>query len=375
MKQRELVLLGGGHAHVHVLADLARRPISGWQVSLITPHHRQIYSGMLPGWIAGHYRLEDCAIDLGALAERAGVTLQQTAAASLDADTRRVHCTDGTDARFDRLSIDTGSVAALDDLSGSRDHTLPIRPIEAFVAAWPALVDRIIGRCARFDLIIIGAGAAGLEVAFAIRQRAWRDGWSHLRVSLLGSEALPLDGMPMVVRRSAVTLLRQRGIRWLGESRVAQVRSDHVVLEGGSNIPADATLLVTGAAAPSWPRLSGLSTDGRGFIRVVPSLQSESHPLISAAGDVAVYTCARPKSGVYAVRAGPVLARNLRALCEGRDTFDWVPQRHALYLISTGQRSAIASWGNFAASGGWAWRWKDRIDRRFVQRFTLKDSS
>ena len=69
---KRVVLLGGGHAHVRVLADLAERPLSGWEVHLASPYRRQIYSGMLPGWIAGHYPIEACAIALDRLAGRAG---------------------------------------------------------------------------------------------------------------------------------------------------------------------------------------------------------------------------------------------------------------------------------------------------------------
>jgi len=369
----QLLLLGGGHAHVQVLADLARRPIKNWQVRLVTPYRRQIYSGMLPGWVAGHYRLADCAIDLGALAARAGVTLIETMGIGLDADAQVLSCADGARLRFDRLSIDCGSVSALENLRGSREHALPIRPIEGFVAAWSGLVDRILGQCTRFDLVIIGAGAAGVELAFAIQQRAWRDGWSHLRVSLLGSEPLPLDGMPISARSCALELLQRRGIRWLGDSRATEVAPDHVRLESGVTLPSHATLLVTGAAAPSWPHLSGLSTNERGFIEVGPSLQTVSHPAICAVGDIAAYASERPKSGVYAVRAGPVLATNLRALCEGDSPTNWTPQRRALYLISIGNRWAIASWGGLAVSGAWVWRWKDHIDRRFMRRFNSKD--
>lgn len=366
---KRLLLLGGGHAHVKVLAELADRPLAGWDVHLVTPYRRQIYSGMLPGWIAGHYPLEACALPLDHLAARAAVALHQSAATALDAQRDALACADGSSLHFDILSIDTGPVPALERLPGSLEHALPIRPIEGFVAAWPALVDRILSRCRRFDLVIVGAGAAGVELAFAIRRRADVDGWSHLRITLVGSDALPIEGASDTLRRRAALLLARRGVAWLGERRAVRVDPGQLVFAQGEPLGFDACLVVTGAAAPAWPRESGLATDERGFIRVAPTLQSVSHPHILAAGDIAAYHEPRPKSGVFAVKAGPVLADNLRALCEGRSPRRWTPQRRALYLIATGDRHAMASWGSWAWSGDWVWRWKDRIDRRFMRRF------
>jgi selenide,water dikinase len=367
---KRLVLLGGGHAHVEVLADLAARPLAGWDVHLVTPFRRQIYSGMLPGWVAGHYPIEACAIALDRLAGRAAVSFHETAGVAIDPDGREIACADGTGLRFDALSIDTGPVPALGDLPGAADRALPIRPIEGFVAAWPGLVERLLGRCRRFDLVVLGAGAAGVELAFALRHRALHEGWSHLYLTLVGADALPLDGHPMALRRRVGRLLAQRGIAWLGERRALGVEPGRIAFDRGAPaLDFDACLVVTGAAAPAWPRGGGLATDARGFIRVGPTLQSVSHPWIFAAGDVAAYATPRPKSGVYAVKAGPVLADNLRAFCEDRAPRHWTPQARALYLISTGNRHALASWGRWSVGADWVWRWKDGIDRRFVRRF------
>ena len=68
---RRLVLLGGGHAHVHVLKAIGDALDPTVSVTLVTPVERQVYSGMLPGFLAGHYALEDCGIDLIPLAARA----------------------------------------------------------------------------------------------------------------------------------------------------------------------------------------------------------------------------------------------------------------------------------------------------------------
>ena len=366
---KRLVLLGGGHAHVKVLADLAARRLDGWDVHLVSPYRRQIYSGMLPGWIAGHYPIESCAIALDALAANAPATFHQTAAVGLHLADSQVVCADGTRLSFDRLSIDTGPLPATDELPGSAAHALPIRPIETFVAAWPGLVDRMLGGHSRFDLAILGAGAAGVELALAVQHRAHTEGWPRLRITLVGSGAQPLEGAPERARRQVARLLAQRGMAWLGGRRSVGVVAGRIDFEQGPPLRFDACLVVTGAAAPAWPRAAGLANDERGFIRVTPSLQSVSHPHVFAAGDVAAYDDPRPKSGVYAVKAGPVLAANIRAACEGGPFRSWTPQRRALYLVSTGDRHALAIWGPWSVGGEWVWTWKDRIDRAFVSRF------
>ena len=324
---------------------------------------------MLPGWVAGHYPLDACAIALDGLARRAGITFHQAAAVALDAARQSIRCDDGAELPFDRLSIDTGPVASIANLLGSAEHALPVRPIEGFVAAWPAIAERLRQAGSRFDLVILGAGAAGVELAFAIRHRAATEGWSRLHLSLVGPDTQPLAGSPDKLRRQAAALLAERGIDWVGGRRAVAIEPNRLHFDGGTALAFDACLVVTGAAAPAWPRAAGLATDDRGFIRVGTTLQSLSHPNVFAAGDIAALEEARPKSGVFAVRAGPALARNLRATCEGRPLDAWHPQRRALYLISTGDRHAFASWGRWAWHGRWVWNWKDRIDRRFVRRF------
>ncbi len=391
-KPRHLVLLGGGHAHLAVLQDLARSPIAGWEVTLITPYRRQIYSGMLPGWVAGRYAIDECAIALDALAARAGIHLHLAACTGIDLGAETGACSDGSVIAFDRLSIDTGPVASAGGLmtgdstpSGSapgQKHAhndapsplLAIRPIEGFVSAWPKLLDRILANChRRFNLVVLGAGAAGVELALAIHRRALVDGISHLHVTLVGSADEPLSGNAKGARRRVAAVLKKRAIGWLGGRRARALHNGQLFFEGGADahspIPCDACLAVTGAVAPCWPAHSRLATDDAGFVRVGPTGQSVSHPAITAAGDIAAYADTRPKSGVYAVRAGPVLAHNLRALCTGTKPEEWKPQRRALYLLSTGDERAIAAWGSWAWSGRWVWRWKDRIDRSFVERF------
>ncbi len=366
---KRLVLVGGGHAHVHVLSALAARPFAATQVTLVSPYSRQIYSGMLPGWISGYYAIEDCTLALDSLARRAGVNFVQTSCSGLDLESRQVRCANGETIPFDYTSIDVGPAANTGHLDGATEHALPVRPIEGFVAAWPRLLDRARTHAGEFGLAIVGDGAAAVELAFAMQTRFAAEGLRHVRLTLVGGNRQVLAGFPFLLRHKATQLLAAQGIAHLGQRRVVGLRADHLLLEDGTRLAADAALLATGAAAPSWPAASGLATDDAGFIRVDPRLQSLSHPFVFAAGDVAAYADPRPKSGVFAVRAGPRLAENLRAACQGQVLKPWRPQQRALYLLSTGHKYALAAWGPLSTGGNWVWRWKDRIDRRFIARF------
>ncbi len=374
---RRLLLLGGGHAHVHVLERLAAERLPGVEVVLVSPFSRQIYSGMLPGWIAGIYPIAACALPLDTLAARAGVRFVQQAGVGLDAAARELVCANGSRLRYDWLSIDVGPTTARSTIAGAAEHAIAVRPIECFVdAVERVLADARAGRAG--DLVIVGGGAAGVELGFAFDARLRALGLGddgQVGVTVVGAAARPLDGMPSLLRLRVERLMRRRRIGWVGGCRVTAVDGNGVLLESGRTLPARHVLLVTGAAAQGWLAESGLATDAAGFVRVGPCLQSVSHPEVFAAGDCAAYADARPKSGVFAVRAGPALAENLARAVAGKPLQSWRPQRRALYLISTGTGHALGAWGAFAWWGDWVWRWKDRIDRAFMARFTPESAA
>jgi pyridine nucleotide-disulfide oxidoreductase family protein len=358
---RQLLLLGGGHAHVQVLDALARTPLAGMQATLVTPYARQMYSGMVPGLLAGHYAASECAIPLAPLAAAAGVRLRLARAVALDARARQVRLDDGQCLGYELLSIDTGPEADLDSLPGAREHGLPVRPIEDFV-------QRLDGLQAG-ALTVVGGGAAGVELAMALAYRRRGASPGGARVALVAGPA-PLAGLGAAVRRRAWRALAAQGVSVHLQSAAA-VAADHVLLADGTRLPCDAALLALGAAAPRWLAGSGLALDERGFIATGSTLQSVSHAEVFAAGDVATRTDApHPKSGVHAVRAGPPLAANLRRWLMGEALLVHTPQARTLVLLSCGERRAIASWGGWTAEGAWVWRWKDHIDRAFVARYT-----
>lgn len=363
---KRLLLAGGGHAHVHVLHDAAREPLAGAQVVLVSPYPRQMYSGMLPGWVAGHYSLDACAIPLPPLAEAARATWIEGRIVALDAGQRQATLADGRVIDYDLLSLDTGPVMDRDAVPGAREHALFLRPVEHFVQ----LFDRALDAAARraLDVVVVGGGAGGVEMALALWARLQRLE-SGSRVSLVAGADGPIAGFAPRVRERVVAALKARRITVLPFS-AAEVGPGFVRLDNGARLACDVPLMAIGTSAPGWLAASGLALDDRGFVATGRTLQSVSHPEVFAAGDVATRTDApHPKSGVHAVRAGPPLALNLRRAIGGGVLQAHRPQDRTLFLLATGDRRAIASWGPWSAQGRWVGWWKDRIDRSFIARY------
>lgn len=365
---KRLVLVGGGHAHVEVLRRFGDTRPEGVEVVLVTPEPRLIYTGMLPGHIAGHYSLDDCSIELAPLAARAGATMRATRGSLVSAGRRELVCEDGSVVPYDLLSLDVGSRPRIDGVEGVERHAVVLRPLEPFVAAWQRLLAVADGAT---SITLVGGGAAGVELAFAMGHalRAARGATApHVRVVADTPEILP--EWPAAARRAARQRLERAAIGVHTGDRVAAVSRGEVRLSTGITYATDAVFWTAGSAAPEWLRDSGLATDERGFVLTDETLRSTSHPQVFAAGDCAVQQGhAVPRAGVFAVRAGPPLAYNLRAAIAGRPLQPHLPRKRYLALLSTGDCHAIGAWGALGFHGKWAWRWKDRIDRRWTARY------
>jgi selenide,water dikinase len=366
---RRLLLIGGGHAHVEVIRRWGLVPEPGVSVTLVSPERHAPYSGMLPGHIAGHYSHADCHIDLEALCAGAGVARIAASVSGIDPANRVAHCGHAPDLPFDVLSIDTGSTPVLEPIPGAQRHGIPVKPVAQFLERWTALRETAAKTALPLHIVLVGAGAAGVEVVLAMQHRFAADG-GRARFTLISDGPTILGMHPPGVQRRFMKLLIARGIAVRLNTPVERAEHGALLLRGGERLAFDEVVWVTGAAAPAWPRASGLQTDASGFIAVDAQLQSLSHPGIFAAGDIASMQHApRPKSGVYAVRQGPPLAENLQRALRGDPLVEYHPQARALALISAGDRYAVASYGPFALAGAWVWRWKDHIDTAFMQRY------
>jgi selenide,water dikinase len=366
---KRLLLAGGGHAHIEVLRDLAERVGSGIGVTVVSARPRFIYTAMVPGAIAGHYKLEDCAIDVEALARRAKARFITGAVYRIDTANHRVHCADGESFDYDVCSLNVGSRIAIADATGVEEHATPARPMETLMKGWADVLLRAREGSIR-AITVVGGGAAGVELALAMDHRLREESRVAVHVRVITDAPFLLPDFNAGARRRLRLALGRRGIGIHTGAAVREVSPAAVRLDSGIEFASDATFWAAGAGAPPWIAASGLATDARGFMLVNDALQSVTDRDVFGAGDcVTQEGRAYPKAGVFAVRAAPILAANLRAAAHGSALAHYVTSRRYLALVSTGRRHAVGMWGGFAFQGDWVWRWKDRIDRRFFARY------
>ncbi|HYF08090.1 MAG TPA: selenide, water dikinase SelD [Acetobacteraceae bacterium] len=374
---KDVVLVGAGHAHVAVLRNFGMKPLAGVRLTLITREVDTPYSGMLPGHIAGHYTADEIHIDTGPLARFAGARLYQDEAMGLDLANRHVICRDRPPVPYDVLSLDMGSRPNTGEVPGAAEHAVPVKPIDGFLGRFAALRARVLEGRSR-HVLLVGAGAGGVELLLSVEHRLRRDlaaaggDAALLRFTLLAGGEDILPSFPPAFRARFRAVLAARGIAVETGARVIEVTASGVTCAGDppQTIAADEVLWTTEAAPAAWLAQTGLALDGRGFLRVDQTLRAIGREEIFAAGDTIAFDPQPiPRSGVYAVRAGAVLADNIRALLTGHRLRPYRPQGDALYIVSTGERHGIATRNGLTIGGAWVWRWKDWIDRRFMRRF------
>jgi selenide,water dikinase len=364
------VLVGGGHTHVHVLRMLGADPLPGVRVTVLGPSPFATYSGMIPGTLAGLYRPEDARIDVAALAARADAAFLPEPVVRIDASRRVVETHTRGELAYDVLSLDVGSKPRGSAAVADYANVVPIKPIESAIERIDAFIDRAGRAACAPSAVVVGAGAGGVEVAFAIAARL--AGVTATRVTLIDQAPEVLSGYPPKVRRLVARLLSRYSIVARLGARPVVASDDAVVLDDGERLVAPLVVWATGAEGLGVPVGSGLPLDERGFVRVDAGLRSVAYDNVFAAGDCAVLEShpTTPRAGVYAVRQGPILTHNLRVALTGKGRIaSFAPQASFLSLLSTGDRRAVLSYRGVAAHGRIWWWLKDRIDRRFVARY------
>jgi selenide,water dikinase len=367
----KLVLVGGGHSHALVIKMWAAKPITNIDLVLISPQRYTPYSGMLPGLIAGDYSFSDTHIDLQTLCLATGVTFICDRVNKIDANQKLIHCNDQSDIGFDLLSINTGITPDL-STAGAQEFTIPVKPIADFYPKWLKLIDQLQISQMKTNIYIIGGGAAGAELALAVKQKLERLNLTNsTQVHLLYRNSAVPSSYPEKLQRKLATILQTKNIVMHPNSDVCAITSNHIkIKDNNADLPYDVIFWCANAQASDWLTNCNFNLSNGGFIAVNAELQSTSHEYIFAAGDIASQENQQyPKAGVFAVRQAPILFENLQNFILSKKLKPYKPQNTFLSILTCGDHYALGARINSSLpsiSGKWVWRWKDRIDRKFM---------
>lgn len=355
-----LVMAGAGHAHLVAMREWLA---SGWRPPagsvLISPDVRAWYSGMMPGLIAGRFKLHDCAIELQPLCQKLGLQLLKANLVALDQQHQLLQLDTGDTVSYQQLSVNTGSCPLIPEHSDGSVPLVPAKPFPEFIRQWQEWQ-----QSPPVSLTVLGGGAAAFELAMAINTR-----FRQTLVSVVCAGPL-LGSLAPGTQARARRYLAEADIRLTENCRIDQIAAASVWSAGKRIASPEAIVLATGASAYAWYKSSGLSCDVTGFICVDKNLQSVTDGKVFVSGDAASATGSQ-RSGVFSVRHGPVLAHNIRAVFENSPLRDYQPQRSALALLATADGGALLSYGQFALGGRftapWLGRWKDHLDLSFMR--------
>ena len=360
-KQLHLVLVGGGHAQIAVLKSLGINPIKGLQITLITDVLLAPYSGMLPAHLEGLCSFDEMHIDLARLASFAGADLVTSPVTAIDGYKKIISIKDRPPIHYDILSINAGAVPSIDMIDGAEDNAIAVKPIAHFLEKLPAHIpDKSV-------INIIGAGVAGIEIAFALHTKFESQ---DIDIHIFSRSDTLLAKMPPKAGQIISKLALKRGIKIHYGVEITKITSSSLITDKGADYPSGLNLIVTGVkAAPFVASLSD-GLNGQGFISVDTTLESPVFEGLFACGDIAsIIGHAREKAGVFAVRAGAILVQNIRRAIYNQPLIRWKPQKHYLALIGTGDGKALAVRNGFVHYHQLWFHLKQKIDSDFMNKF------
>ena len=373
---KDIVLLGGGHSHALLIRKWGMNPLPGVRLTLISRDVLTPYSGMLPGYLAGHYSFDDIHIDLSRLCRWANVRFIEATVTGLDPNAQAVMLQQRPQVEYDVLSIDTGSTPDVRQVPGAEKHSVPVKPIHELQQHWDAFLQRLQRKAddqaaETQRIAVVGSGVGGFELLLALEYRL-RTQQCPVEMHWILRGDKPISSRPVKAQELALEAAKDAGITIHTGFDVVAVNADGIESADGRKLPLNEVFWCTAAAAPDWPGSSGLETDRRGFIATNRFLQSLSHPAVFGSGDVATQIdTPSEKAGVFAVRQAPVLFENLRAMVTGQPLSVYKPQKETLSLMALGDKRAIATRGRLTLSGAWTWRWKDHIDQAFMEKLKV----
>lgn len=397
---RDLVLLGIGHTNSHILRMWMMNPIQDVQLTCLSNYSIATYSGMLPAVLAGQCAPEKMEVDLVKLCAAAGARLVQEPVVGLEPDSRLIHFSDRPPMHYSVLSIGIGSVPDLPPRAASIEtpadsgpvadqasvelslRALAIKPMQTFLQRLTQSVLHVAdqakaqNRASPMRIAVVGSGAAGVEISSCIRGFLEKHGVPDYQISLVSRSEQILSGSNARLARKTASELKRRGINVVSAFEVANYdwspnsNALHLHSADREKLEFDLVIWATGATAPPLLRELGLATDDRGFLRVDETLTCVGQSGVFAVGDTASMPGAVPKAGVYAVRQGPILWKNLHRYLANQQLLRYQPQKGFLKLLNFGDGQTALEWKGLVTAGKWPWRLKKWIDESFLEKHT-----
>jgi NADH dehydrogenase FAD-containing subunit len=366
--KKQLLLIGGGHAHMVALAHLQDFVDKGFAVTVIQPAEHHYYSGMGPGMLGGTYRPEEIRFATRRQVESKGGRFILGKAYRIDPN-KQVVFLEGSEEEiaYDVLSCNAGSYVPRETINGDFPNVFTPKPIEELLLAKQKILD--LAGTGKIRVAVIGSGPSAIEIAGNVHQLCARQGVTIPAIQLFGGKNF-MARQPPRVRRLVREILVRKGIEILEAGHVRRVDQERIILENGREYPADITFAAVGVKPSQIFARSGLAIGPDGGLQVNEYLQSTSYPNIFGGGDC-IHFAAEPlhKVGVYAVRQNPVLHHNLLASLMGRPLVKFAPGGSYLLIYNLGDGEGVLAKWSLAFAGKLAFTIKDWIDRRFIRTF------
>jgi selenide,water dikinase len=362
---KTLIMIGAGHSNLVAIGELLPRASKTFRVILVSDVSLAPYSGMLPGFLAGFYKEEEILFDLEKLRNHYGFELIIDAAVEVNSAQNCIRLSSGSVLTYDCLSINTGiwPTPLLTDKE-SEERIIYAKPLSHLIPK----CKQFLNTKARLQIAVVGAGSAGIEVASALAIRV------KGKVTLFSNTETILPELSVRVREKILSQLTLLEIKIESNAKVISYLDNKITLEDGRHYACDFAFVTTGARPH---KIKGdLTCDTNGYLQTSKALLVNNTKNVFAAGDCITFDQnPLPKAGVFAVRQGEVLAYNLLAFLNQSPLKDYIPQKSFLKILMIGPHLGLATKGPFHYMGSLAWKLKEHLDRKFMNKYQRNRSN
>ncbi|MFP5519714.1 MAG: FAD-dependent oxidoreductase [Bdellovibrionia bacterium] len=361
MSERQIILVGGGHSHLEVLKLITKKQVSGAKFTLISKERFVYYSGMMPRLIMGDISKNELKIDLLQLATRCGWTFICDEVVAVNSTTKSVRLSCGDELYYDLLSLNLGGHQ--EKLSPIDSSSLVyLRPFSEFLNKWHE-IQRICSICQSPDFIVVGGGAAAVEVAVALKVKLNKNHATGSQVHLVSIGQRLCEGYFESVSKKIQNKVSQLGVVLHLNEHITSIEKGRVTLKLGKFLqfnkvfvatPNKRVLLMQGKADDCLRLKDDVFVVGEGA-------ELNSYPDL-------------PRSGVVAVRQGQLLGKNILRWLRSQPLQKFKADKYYLNILVTSERKAALVWGPIFFEGRLPRILKDFIDKKYIKSFRLPRS-